>query len=121
MADFIRVAITDLNGDGEPLPSNRDTWVNLDQVATVRGMLGNNLARRHHLHGAIDAEHYPLIEIRTTDRQRLLVSLGTHPTAQAGMAAIRGFLPTLVQSRTRRSADDELAELLADWADEAGH
>ena len=77
--------MTDINGDGQPLPSDRDEWLNVDQLTSVRGLLSNNLARRHQLHGAIPHEFYPLLELRTTDRRARLISLGTYPDASTAM------------------------------------
>ena len=67
MARFIKLALTNIDGDGEPLPSDRDEWINLDQVTSMRSMLSHNLARRHRLKGAIPREFYPVLELRTAE------------------------------------------------------
>lgn len=111
MARFIRIAVTEMNGDGEPLPSNHDEWINLDQVTSVRSMLSHNLARRHRVNGAIPREFYPLLELRTADRQTRLISLGSYPDAPTGMAAMNAFLPVITAPATR-DLDTELAALM---------
>ena len=111
MARFIRIAVTDINGDGEPLPSDRDEWLNVDHVTSVRGMLSNNLARRHRLHGAIPREFYPLLELRTADRRARLISLGTYPDAPTAMAALHAFTP-VITAPAGVDLDAELAALV---------
>ena len=111
MVRFIRIAVTDINGDGEPLPSDRDEWLNVDQLTSVRGLLSNNLARRHRLHGAIPREFYPLLELRTADRRARLISLGTYPDAPTGMAALNAFIPVITTPGVM-DLDAELAALV---------
>lgn len=111
MARFIRIAVTDIDGDGEPLPSDRDEWINVDQLTSVRGLLSNNLARRHQLKGAIPREFYPLLELRTADRRARLISLGTYPDAPTAMAALNAFIPVLTAPGVI-DLDTELAALV---------
>lgn len=119
MARFIKLAITDLNDDGEPLFSVADEWVNLDQVTSIKAILSNNLARRHQLGGTIAREFYPMLEIITSDRHTRLISLGSYPDAPTGMAAIHTFLPTLTESApATEDVDVELARLIDQYRTE---
>ena len=117
MARFIRVAVTDIDGDGEPLPSDRDEWINIDQITSIREMLSHNLTRRHRLNGAIPREFYPLLELRTADRRTRLIALGTYPDAPAGMAALHAFIPAIT-ARASRDLEAELAALVGTRAAE---
>ncbi|WP_307041788.1 hypothetical protein [Agromyces ramosus] len=83
----------------------------MDQVTSVRGMLSHNLVRRHRLNGAIPREFYPLLELRTADRQTRLISLGSYPDAPTGMAALNAFLPAITAPAIR-DLDAELAALV---------
>ncbi len=107
MADLIQLAITTYDAHGKPFPGGDDQLVNLDQVDHIEQHLGNNLFRRHRLGGTMPAEHYPCLQLTMHSGRKYLASLGTFPTAEAGLAALEAFMPALLGSRGTLSDADE--------------
>lgn len=112
MAHFIKLALADLNEDGEPLISIDESWINIDQITEITTMLGNNLFRRHAFDSRIAAEYYPLVRLSFSDTDNRLLSLGIHPTPSNGLAAIETFMPTLLNAKQNHNIDTEFAHLL---------
>lgn len=117
MPSFIKLAVTDLNDDGEPLVSDRDEWVNLDQVTSLHPMLASNTFRRIEF-PELEEKHYPLIELVTADQRHRYVSLGEFNAASSAVEALHNFMPALTHPRTGIDVDAELHQLLGG---DAGH
>ena len=96
MARFIQIAFTEYDARGIPAPDNGLQWLNADQIVRIEEHLGNNLARRHRLEGAIPEQHYPCLLITTTDGHHHLASLGVTASQHEAVEAIRDRLATLV-------------------------
>jgi hypothetical protein len=113
MARFIQIALTEYDARGIPAPDSGLQWLNTDQIVRIEEHLGNNLARRHQLEGAIPEQHYPCLLITTTDGHHHLASLGVTASQHEAVEAIRDRLATLVggspdnQTTSTKSAKKE--------------
>ena len=89
MSRFEKLAITEYDDQGQPAIGGDDQWLNIDAITHIEEHLGNNLFRRH---PSETEEHYPCLLITSADGKARLVSLGTTPTARAGMERLERFL-----------------------------
>jgi len=93
---FIRVA---------PQQENRTTtsaadatWVDLDQVTAITGHLGSDSAGLAVTSDCRPAEHYPSIQLATSDGQTHRVPLGRYADQASAFLAIQRFTSALARN-----------------------
>lgn len=108
---FLKLAVTTYGHDrSRPIIGADDVWINLDQVVSIEEQLDSNTFADAVREGIAAEEHYPCVELTTSNGSTHLVSLGVCPDQTGGFAALTRFIPLLLGT----SDDDvQLAEILA--------
>ena len=109
---FLKLAVTTYGHDrSRPIIGADDVWINLDQVVTIEEQLDSNTFADAVREGIASEEHYPCVELTTSNGSTHLMSLGVYPDQAGGFAALTRFMPLLLDG----SDDDaQLAEIMRD-------
>jgi len=109
---FLKLAVTTYGHDrSRPIIGTDDVWINLDQVVTIEEQLDSNTFTDAVREGIAPEEHYPCVELTTSNGSTHLMSLGVYPDQAGGFAALTRFMPLLLDG----SDDDaQLAEIMRD-------
>jgi hypothetical protein len=109
---FLKLAITTYGHDhSRPIIGADDVWINLDQVVSIEEQLDSNTFADAVREGIAPEEHYPCVELTTSNGSRHLVSLGVYPDQASGFAALTRFMPLLLG---RGDDAAQLTEILRD-------
>ncbi|WP_104193225.1 hypothetical protein [Cryobacterium sp. Y82] len=113
---FIKLAVTTYGHDrSRPIIGADDVWINLDQVVSIEEQLDSNTFADAVREGIAPEEHYPCIELTTSNGSTHLVSLGVYPDQAGGFAVLTRFIPLLLDGSKKGLGDDiQLAEILAE-------
>jgi len=109
---FLKLAVTTYGHDRtRPIIGADDVWINLDQVVSIEEQLDSNTFADVVREGIAPEEHYPCVELTTSNGSTQLVSLGVYPDQASAFAALTRFVPLLLGDSEN---DARLAEIL-DW------
>ena len=94
---FLKLAVTAYGHDRtRPVIGADDIWINLDQVVSIEEQLDSNSFADAVREGIAPEEHYPCVELTTSNGSTHLVSLGVYPDQASGFAALTRFTPLLL-------------------------
>ena len=97
---FLKLAVTTYGHDrSRPIIGADDVWINLDQVVSIEEQLDSNTFADAVREGIAPEEHYPCVQLTTSNGSTHLVSLGVYPDQASGFSALTQFLPLLLASR----------------------
>ncbi|MDJ0379086.1 hypothetical protein [Cryobacterium sp. PH31-L1] len=109
---FLKLAVTTYGHDrSRPIIGADDIWINLDQVVLIEEQLDSNTFADAVREGIAPEEHYPCVELTTSNGSTHLVSLGVCADQSSGFVALTRFIPLLLGGSDEGT---QLAELLAD-------
>ena len=113
---FLKLAVTTYGHDrSRPIIGADDIWINLDQVVSIEEQLDSNTFADAVREGIMPEEHYPCVELTTSNGSTHLVSLGVCPDQAGGFAALTRFIPLLLGASSDGSDDNAaLAGLLVE-------
>jgi hypothetical protein len=115
---FLKLAVTTYGHDrSRPIIGADDVWINLDQVVSIEEQLDSNTFADAVREGIAAEEHYPCVELTTSNGITHLVSLGVYPDQASGFSALARFMPLLLDGSSDGGDDGApLAEILGDTA-----
>jgi len=109
---FLKLAFTTYGHDrSRPIIGADDVWINLDHVVSIEEQLDSNTFADAVREGIAPEEHYPCLELTTSNGSTHLVSLGVYPDQASGFATLTRFMPLLLGGT---GSDTQLPEILAD-------
>ncbi|MDJ0379149.1 hypothetical protein [Cryobacterium sp. PH31-L1] len=113
---FLKLAVTTYGHDRtRPVIGADDVWINLDQVVSIEEQLDSNTFADAVREGIAPEEHYPCVELTTSNGSTHLVSLGVYPDQASGFAALTRFMPLLLDGIGDDGDEDvQLAKSLED-------
>ncbi|MDJ0348937.1 hypothetical protein [Cryobacterium sp. PH29-G1] len=96
---FLKLAVTTYGHDrSRPIIGADDVWINLDQVVSIEEQLDSNTFADAVREGIAPEEHYPCVELTTSNGSTHLVSLGVYPDQASAFAALTRFMPPILGS-----------------------
>ncbi|WP_104080984.1 hypothetical protein [Cryobacterium sp. Y11] len=105
---FLKLAVTTYGHDrSRPIIGADDVWINLDQVVSIDEQLDSNTFADAVREGFAAEEHYPCVELTTSNGSTHLVSLGVYPDQAGGFAALTRFMPLLLGSGSGSGSDED--------------